>query len=126
MGSQTQPPTPSPRRKISTSSFTENLEYSDRCFTPPAVVAYSSLPHGTDLLDHDERFRFNGFQIGADVTPQPMHNEENLWSNMYANEEPEHIYFRNGPSFSNDGGPYAAKAHRNAGYFGINPKFFLL
>ena len=29
LGSQTQPPTPSPRRKISTASFNENLEYSE-------------------------------------------------------------------------------------------------
>ncbi|XP_037931821.1 mitogen-activated protein kinase kinase kinase [Teleopsis dalmanni] len=29
LGSHTQPPTPSPRRKISTSSFTENFEYSE-------------------------------------------------------------------------------------------------
>ncbi|XP_046802401.1 uncharacterized protein LOC111674966 isoform X2 [Lucilia cuprina] len=92
LGSHTQPPTPSPRRKISTSSFTENLEYSEQ----------------EDNLPIDKAFR--GFHLGGQVgicgSGQPP---------MYAPQD----YLRNGPSFSNDGGAYGAGAHR-AGYLGSN------
>lgn len=86
--SNTQPPTPSPRRKISSSSFTENVEYSDQNDTPPS-----------------QHLRlFKGFRIGNGGVDTPP---------FYAPND----YLRNGPSFSNDGGAYGAGAHRT-GYFG--------
>ena len=90
LGSHTQPPTPSPRRKISTSSFTENLEYSEQ---------EDNLP----LDPHN----FTGFHLGGQVNPQ---GHQNLYGNTQE-------YIRNGPSFSNDGGAYGAGAHR-AGFLG--------
>ncbi|XP_075154578.1 mitogen-activated protein kinase kinase kinase slipper isoform X1 [Haematobia irritans] len=54
LGSHTQPPTPSPRRKISTSSFTENLEYSEQ----------------EDNLPIEKSFR--DFRLGGGGTQQPM------------------------------------------------------
>ncbi|KAM7349435.1 mitogen-activated protein kinase kinase kinase slipper isoform 2-T8 [Cochliomyia hominivorax] len=96
LGSHTQPPTPSPRRKISTSSFTENLEYSEQ----------------EDNLPIDKTFR--DFHLGGQVglaTGSGVMGQEG----MYAPQN----YLRNGPSFSNDGGAYGAGAHR-AGYLGSN------
>lgn len=95
LGSQTQPPTPSPRRKISTSSFTENLEYSEREDNSPALKPYGEFHLG---------------DTGASI-PMPMAGGR--VSPFYGHMG----YLRNGPSFSNDGGAYGAGAHR-AGYFG--------
>lgn len=98
LGSHTQPPTPSPRRKISTSSFTENLEYSEQ----------------EDNLPIDKAFR--GFHLGGQVGVAGGGGMGVGPPAMYAPQD----YLRNGPSFSNDGGAYGAGAHR-AGYLG---KFF--
>uniref|UniRef100_A0A1B0A161 mitogen-activated protein kinase kinase kinase n=1 Tax=Glossina pallidipes TaxID=7398 RepID=A0A1B0A161_GLOPL len=97
LGSQTQPPTPSPRRKISTSSFTENLEYSEREDNSLALKPYGEFHLG---------------DTGASI-PMPMAGGR--VSPFYGHMG----YLRNGPSFSNDGGAYGAGAHR-AGYFGSN------
>lgn len=61
LGSHTQPPTPSPRRKISTSSFTENLEYSEQEDNLPIVNT------------------FRGFQLGG--TQQPMFEHKDYLRN---------------------------------------------
>lgn len=97
LGSHTQPPTPSPRRKISTSSFTENLEYSEQ----------------EDNLPIDKAFA--GFHLGGQVG-----ESGGVQQGAFALQD----YLRNGPSFSNDGGAYGAGAHR-AGYLGNFIQSFL-
>lgn len=79
LGSHTQPPTPSPRRKISTSSFTENLEYSLHDDTPPTRAfdddfnAGSGMPPSAtqytraDYLRHGPSFSNDGGAYGAGV-----------------------------------------------------------
>ncbi|XP_050329500.1 uncharacterized protein LOC126759017 isoform X3 [Bactrocera neohumeralis] len=79
LGSHTQPPTPSPRRKISTSSFTENLEYSLHDDTPPTrrfdddFNAGSGMPPSAtqytraDYLRHGPSFSNDGGAYGAGV-----------------------------------------------------------
>uniref|UniRef100_W8BW88 mitogen-activated protein kinase kinase kinase n=1 Tax=Ceratitis capitata TaxID=7213 RepID=W8BW88_CERCA len=79
LGSHTQPPTPSPRRKISTSSFTENLEYSLHDETPPTRpfdddfhVGSGMAPPATqytraDYLRHGPSFSNDGGAYGAGV-----------------------------------------------------------
>ncbi|XP_053952164.1 uncharacterized protein LOC128859306 [Anastrepha ludens] len=79
LGSHTQPPTPSPRRKISTSSFTEQLEYSMHDDTPltrpfdddfhigggmaPPTTHYTRA----DYLRHGPSFSNDGGAYGAGV-----------------------------------------------------------
>ncbi|XP_054729440.1 uncharacterized protein LOC129238440 [Anastrepha obliqua] len=79
LGSHTQPPTPSPRRKISTSSFTEQLEYSMHDETPltrpfdddfhigggmaPPTTHYTRA----DYLRHGPSFSNDGGAYGAGV-----------------------------------------------------------
>uniref|UniRef100_A0A1I8NIT9 Uncharacterized protein n=1 Tax=Musca domestica TaxID=7370 RepID=A0A1I8NIT9_MUSDO len=102
--SHTQPPTPSPRRKISTSSFTENLEYSEQ----------------EDNLPIDKAFR--DFRLGGQVGMPGMPVVGGATGAMVAPNQSMFTpkdFLRNGPSFSNDGGAYGAGAHR-AGYLGSN------
>ncbi|XP_036345190.1 uncharacterized protein LOC118754422 [Rhagoletis pomonella] len=79
LGSHTQPPTPSPRRKISTSSFTEQLEYSMHDDTPPTRhfddafhIGGGMAPPATqytraDYLRHGPSFSNDGGAYGAGV-----------------------------------------------------------
>ncbi|XP_030379271.1 uncharacterized protein LOC115627670 [Scaptodrosophila lebanonensis] len=98
LGSQchTQPPTPSPRRKISTSSFPEQLSYS---------------PFGEGINASNAQV-FEELHMDGGVGPPPLYMPSD--------------YPRNGPSYSNDGGAYGAGAHRTgyfgSNYFPYRPE----
>lgn len=76
LGSQTQPPTPSPRRKISNASFNENLEY----------ATHDAVDDAGDVMPKP----FQEFRLGAGQAP------------LYGYTD----YLRNEQSYSNENSAY--------------------